>query len=99
MKKKIRYKEPNKGSGKKTKRTVREKEISYADENIGNIKVVEDFLPKPEELVLRDNTVNITLNLSKSSVEFFKKLAEKHNSQYQKLIKNLLDTYTSRYLE
>jgi len=71
--------------------------IKYSDEKIGRIKVVKDFLPTPEELVFKEDTVKITLNLSKSSVEYFKELAKKHDSQYQKVIRTLLDNYTAVY--
>jgi predicted DNA binding CopG/RHH family protein len=75
------------------------KKIKYSDEKIGEVRVIKDFLPKPEELVFKENTVKITLNLSKSSIEFFKGIARKHGSQYQKIIRNLLDNYTSHYSE
>lgn len=35
-------------------------------------QVVPDFLPRPQELVFRDEGVKITIALSKRSVEFFK---------------------------
>jgi predicted DNA binding CopG/RHH family protein len=73
------------------------KKTKYTEENLGKIEVVKDFLPKPEELVFKENTVKVTLNLSKESVEFFKQIAKKHGSQYQKVIRNLLDRYTSHY--
>jgi len=73
------------------------KKIKYSDEKIGKIEIVEDFLPKPEELFLKENTIKVTLNLSKSSIDFFKDLAKKHGSQYQKVIRNLLDNYSSHY--
>ena len=73
------------------------KKIKYSDGEIGKVEVVKDFLPKPEELVFKEETVKVTLNLSKSSVDFFKKLARRHGSQYQKVIRNLLDNYTSHY--
>jgi hypothetical protein len=44
--------------------------------------VVPDFLPSPEDLVFREDGVKITLALSRRSVEFFKREAEKHNTQY-----------------
>ena len=62
----------------------------YTDEPIGKVKVVADFLPSPEELALKDETVKITIALSKTSVEFFKKEANKHNTQYQKMIRRSL---------
>jgi len=55
--------------------------IKYTDEPMGKIKVVSDFLPSPEELALRDETVKVTIALSKASVEFFKKEARKNNTQ------------------
>ena len=73
------------------------KKIKYTNENISKVEVVRDFLPPPEELILKDNTIKITLNLSKSSVEFFKDLARKNNIQYQKVIRKLLDQYASRF--
>jgi predicted DNA binding CopG/RHH family protein len=69
--------------------------IKYTDEPIGKVRVVEDFLPSPEELVLKDETVKITIALSKASIDFFKTEAKKHNTQYQKMIRRLLDEYTS----
>ena len=73
------------------------KKIKYSDEKIGKVKIVKDFLPEPKDLVLKNDTVKVTLNLSRSSVEFFKGIAKKHGSQYQKVIRNLLDRYTSHF--
>lgn len=61
---------------------------------MGRVKVVKDFLPSPEELALKDETVKVTLSLSRTSVDFFKKEAKKYNTQYQKMIRRLLDEYT-----
>ena len=84
--------------GEKENRYMK-KRIKYSDEKIGEVEVVKDFLPNPEELVFKENTIKVTLNLSKSSIEFFKGVARKHGSQYQKVIRNLLDNYTSHYSE
>ena len=73
------------------------KKIKYSNEEIGKVEVIKDFLPKPEDLVFKEDTVKVTLNLSKSSIEFFKGIAQKHGSQYQKVIRNLLDKYTSHH--
>ena len=62
---------------------------------MGKVKVVEDFLPSPEELALKDETVKVTIALSKTSIDFFKNEARKHNTQYQKMISRLLDEYAS----
>jgi len=72
------------------------RKIKYTNEPMGKVKVVSDFLPSPEELVLKDETVKITISLSKASVEFFKNEAKKYNTQYQKMIRRLLDEYTAR---
>lgn len=82
--------------GGKENRYMRKK-IKYSNEEIGKVEIVKDFLPKPEDLVFKEDTVKVTLNLSKSSIEFFKEIAQKHGSQYQKVIRNLLDRYTSHY--
>lgn len=76
-------------------RKYMKKKIKYTDEPIGKVKVVTDFLPSPEELVLKDETVKVTISLSKTSVDFFKNEAKKYNTQYQKMIRRLLDEYTS----
>ncbi|WP_045211847.1 hypothetical protein [Desulfonatronovibrio magnus] len=68
--------------------------IKYTDEPMGKVKVISDFLPSPEELALKDETVKVTIALSKTSVDFFKKEAKKYNTQYQKMIRRLLDEYT-----
>lgn len=38
--------------------------IRYTDEPLGRLRVVEDFLPAPEDLVFKEDTVKITLSLS-----------------------------------
>ena len=73
------------------------KKIKYTNEPMGKVKVVSDFLPSPEELVLKDETVKVTIALSKASVKFFKNEAKKHNTQYQKMIRRLLDEYSTQH--
>ena len=71
--------------------------IKYTDEPIGNPKVIADFLPGPEELAFREDGVKITLALTRRSVDFFKREATKHNTQYQRMIRRLLDAYAEHY--
>jgi predicted DNA binding CopG/RHH family protein len=80
--------------GEKERKYMKEK-IKYTNEPIGKVRVLKDFLPSPEELVLKDETVKVTISLSKISIDFFKKEAKKHNTQYQKMIRRLLDEYTA----
>ena len=67
--------------------------ITYTNEPLGDIEVVPDFLPPPAELAFREEGVKVTLALSKKSVEFFKFEASKHQTQYQRMIRRLLDAY------
>lgn len=69
------------------------KKMIYEEGPMDEVKVVTDFLPSPEELVFREETVKITIALSKTSVEFFKHEADKHHISYQKMIRRLLDEY------
>jgi predicted DNA binding CopG/RHH family protein len=52
-------------------------------------------IPPPEELALKDETVKVTIALSKTSVEYFKREARKYSTQYQKMIRRLLDEYAA----
>lgn len=67
--------------------------IKYSNEPIGKIEVVRDFLPSPAELAFREEGVKVTLALSKKSVDFFKSQASKHHTQYQRMIRRLVDSY------
>ena len=57
------------------------KKIRYTDEPLGDLRVIPDFLPRPEELVSRDEGVKVTIALSKRSVDFFKREARKNHTQ------------------
>ena len=67
--------------------------IRYTDQSLGKLKVVGGFLPRPEDLVFREEGIKVTIALSKRNVEFFKGEARKHNTQYQRMIRRLLDAY------
>ena len=67
------------------------------DMPIGKLTRVKDFLPPPEELVFPSDTVKVTIVLKRSSVNFFKKKAEKHHTKYQRMIRELLDRYAMQY--
>ena len=64
---------------------------------IEQAEVVEDFLPPPEMLVPREDTVKVTLNLSRRSVEFFKAQASRQGVAYQQMVRRILDLYAQRY--
>jgi predicted DNA binding CopG/RHH family protein len=73
------------------------RKIKYSNEPMGKRKIVEDFLPPPDQLVLKEDKVKVTISLSKGSVEFFKKEAKKQHTSYQKMIRRVIDFYTAQY--
>ena len=75
------------------------KKITYTNEPLGEIEVIPDFLPAPAELALREEGIKVTLALSKKSVDFFKFEASKHQTQYQRMIRRLLDAYVDAQQE
>jgi len=64
---------------------------------VGKLTLVKNFLPPPHELVFPEETVKVTISLKKASVNFFKQEAEKNNTKYQKMIRELLDRYATQY--
>ena len=68
----------------------------YSSEPLGEIQVTKDFLPAPAELVYKEEPVKVTLGLSRRSVDFFKRQAKKHETQYQRMIRRLLDLHVDR---
>ena len=48
-------------------------------------------------VVLKEDNVKVTISLKKSSIAFFKEEAKKQKTSYQKMIRELIDWYASRY--
>jgi predicted DNA binding CopG/RHH family protein len=71
--------------------------IKYTDEPLGEVKVIPDFLPSPAELAFNEEGVKVTLALSKKSIDFFKSEAAKNHTQYQRMIRRLLDAYVEAH--
>ncbi len=67
--------------------------IKYTDEPIKPGKSIDDFLPPPAELALKEETVKVTISLSRESVDFFKSQPKRFGTPYQKMIRRLLDAY------
>jgi predicted DNA binding CopG/RHH family protein len=68
----------------------------YAKGEIGRVRVVDDFLPAPEQLVPREDSVKVTLSLSRRSLDFFKREAKKQRVPYQRMIRSRVDLYAER---
>ncbi len=71
--------------------------IKYTDEPMGELRVVRDFLPPPDKLILKEENVKVTIALKKDSIDFFKREAKKHKTSYQKMIRQVVDWYASHY--
>ena len=83
-------------TGERGRKSMKHK-IKYTNEPLGNLKVIKDFLPPPHKLIVKEEPIKVTMVLSKSSVQFFKKTAKKQHAPYQKLIRTLLDAYVAQH--
>ena len=68
--------------------------VKYTDEPL-EARLVSDFLPKPENLILREKKTRVTLTLTEKSLVFFKSAAKKHGASYQAMIRRLIDYYVA----
>jgi predicted DNA binding CopG/RHH family protein len=71
--------------------------IKYSDEPMGDLRGVNDFLPPPDQLVLKEENVKVTLALKKSSIEFFKEKAKEQHISYQRMIREVVNWYASHH--
>ena len=69
----------------------------YTEEPMGELRVVKDFLPSPDQLVLKEDNVKVTISLKKASIDFFKEQAKKNRTSYQKMIREVVDRYASHF--
>jgi hypothetical protein len=72
------------------------KRIKYTSEPI-KAEVVPDFLPPPDQLVMKDDGIKVTISLSRRSVDFFKAAAVRNHTSYQRMIRQLLDRYADHH--
>jgi len=68
--------------------------IKYRNEPI-EARLISDFLPRPENLILKEKKKRVTLTLTQKSLDFFKDSARKHKASYQAMIRRLLDYYVA----
>ena len=68
--------------------------IKYSNEPIA-ARVISDFLPRPENLILNEKKKRVTLTLTQNSLDFFKSTAKKHRASYQGMIRRLIDYYVA----
>ena len=78
-------------------------EIKYGNtpkeirDSLSTSKAINDFLPPPEKLIIKEKTKKVTIALSEKSIDFFKKVSKKNNVPYQQIIRKILDNYTDHY--
>jgi predicted DNA binding CopG/RHH family protein len=70
--------------------------VKYTASEIGRVRVIKDFLPAPDDLVPREDSVKVTLSLSRRSLDFFKREAKKRRVPYQRMTRALVNSYAKR---
>lgn len=73
------------------------KKIKYTNEPIKLGGRVDDFLPSPAEIILKEKTKRVTINLNETSLSLFKREAKRLKVPYQKLLRTVVDLYTQHY--
>jgi predicted DNA binding CopG/RHH family protein len=79
-------------------RTVRTLEKNKSNSNDSSWIAAPAF-PKPDDLIKKEDNIKVTLELSKKSIDLFKRYAKKKGFKYQKMIRILVDTYASKTLK
>jgi predicted DNA binding CopG/RHH family protein len=82
--------------GGKERKSMSNRTVRYTAGEIDRVRIIEDFLPAPADLVSREDNVKVTLSLSRRSLDFFKREAKKRRVPYQRMIRALVDTYAER---
>ena len=67
------------------------------DEPVGNLKRMMDFLPSPANLLPKEEAMKITLSIDEETVDFFKKVAKKNGTKYQRMMREVLKGYAKKY--
>jgi len=84
------------GIGERERKSMT-KRIKYADEPLGEVEIVKDFLPPPKDLIFKEDEVVVKIRLRKSSIDFYKKLAKAHKSRHERVMRRLLDQYAATF--
>jgi hypothetical protein len=73
------------------------KKIRYTNERLTMGERVADFLPPPSALVKHEPTTKVTLELTQSSLAFFKKQAKGAHVPHQRMLRDLINAYAKQY--
>ena len=81
-----------------SEKKVRTKALRISSQRtIGKVTIIKDFLPSPKELANAEIRVKITIELDESTILFFKKEAGTHNTTYQRMMREILNSYANKY--
>jgi len=75
------------------------RKITYTDappeieEAIENGKIIANFLPPPEQLVLKRSIEEVTIPLTNGSLDFYKRYARKQKTSFKEAICKVLDNF------
>ena len=72
------------------------KNVKIVEGTFGRMQEIPNFLPKPEDLVFRQPGKKIDLFLKTETIEFFKRKASRLNTEYQTMIRAILEKYVSQ---
>ena len=73
------------------------KRTNNSDFPVGRLTRVKDILPPPDKLVVPTDTIKVTMLLSRSIIQFFKRKAIQHRTKYQRMLRELVDRYAVQF--
>jgi enoyl-CoA hydratase/carnithine racemase len=74
-------------AGRQRHTVLMTKTRKYTAGEVRRLRLVEDFLPSPDDLVVRDDNVKVTLQLSRRCVDYFKRAAKTRRVPYRRMIR------------
>ena len=74
--------------------------FEFGEAGEADLKIVKDFLPRPAELVARDQTSEtekVTMVFDKVALDFFRQEAKRRGASYEQMIRKLVSDYAARH--
>ena len=76
---------------------MKKKTRRISDQPVGKLTAIHDFLPPPEKLLQNEEKMKITITLDAATVRYFKTVASKMGLKYQRMMREVLKGYATRY--
>ena len=73
------------------------KPARFEDAPKGKVTIIEDFLPPHSQLVRKLETVRVTSEFTRSSIEFLKQEAQKAHLPFEIMLRSLVDEYVEQH--